>query len=199
MVPKCIHLITFLSLTISWVVALTVDGIGRPCGLKIGACFSTQTCRYKPDCNDPNTCTGRCYQALKNRSPAASEKFLLESTSVDANTWVLPRYQSCGGHRVKSSSCERGHVCVDDPRLIGCGLKCGMPGICVPSTGGTCKGIKEGTCPPGQKCYDIPSDGCDPINGGSDCPSICLYQLLPPTWTIAENTNGEQEQEQATD
>jgi hypothetical protein len=43
-------------------------------------------------------------------------------------------------------------VCPPPPPLVQCGL---LP------------------CPNGATCADIPNDGCDPLNGGSDCPGTC--------------------------
>lgn len=37
----------------------------------------------------------------------------------------------------------------------------------------TCGGFAGGACPDGTECLDVPTDDCDPMNGGSDCPGIC--------------------------
>ena len=59
------------------------------------------------------------------------------------------------------SSCAPGEPCVDL-----------CYGYCVP-VGQSCGGFLGLPCPGDQVCMDDPSDGCDPQNGGADCPGIC--------------------------
>ena len=42
------------------------------------------------------------------------------------------------------------------------------------SQGQSCGGFAGLPCPDGQTCTDDPSDGCDPQNGGADCPGVCV-------------------------
>ncbi|KAM0271124.1 hypothetical protein ACHAQH_009191 [Verticillium albo-atrum] len=89
-------------------------------------------------------------------------------------------YQSCGGFRVAPAPrCPRGTVCLDDPRKDGCGMACDAPGICIPKKAPQCGGFFGRACPYGSglECFDKPNDGCDPKNGGADCPGICLTPL----------------------
>ncbi len=37
-----------------------------------------------------------------------------------------------------------------------------------------CGGLAGILCDAGKKCVDDTSDGCDPNNGGADCPGICV-------------------------
>lgn len=36
-----------------------------------------------------------------------------------------------------------------------------------------CGGIAGVPCPEGFVCKDAPGDGCNPAQGGADCPGIC--------------------------
>ncbi|PKS11115.1 hypothetical protein jhhlp_002876 [Lomentospora prolificans] len=82
-------------------------------------------------------------------------------------------YPSCGGFRIKPLECENPDaVCMDDPRVDGCGMACDGPGICVVPE--FCGGIAGFSCPEGKKCFDDPRDDCDPLNGGADCGGICI-------------------------
>ncbi len=39
--------------------------------------------------------------------------------------------------------------------------------------GQPCGGITGAPCPAGFVCKDVPGDGCNPAQGGADCPGIC--------------------------
>ncbi|EEH37691.1 hypothetical protein PAAG_08109 [Paracoccidioides lutzii Pb01] len=101
---------------------------------------------------------------------------LTASATVSATpapaTNVGRRYQSCGGHVVRPKPCPLGYICIDDPRVPGCGMACDRPGICVRSE--FCGGIAGIPCPRGKTCYDNPTDDCDPKKGGADCGGICV-------------------------
>ncbi|KAJ6441296.1 Kazal domain-containing protein [Purpureocillium lavendulum] len=125
---------------------------GRPCGFKIAPCPDDAYCRpNSPSCTDVNRCAGTCVP-------------------------VRNKYPSCGGKRATPRPCPPGTRCVDDPRdpLVGCGLACDKPGICVPDKPAQCSGFMGLMCPDGLHCYDKPKDGCDPKKGGADCIGICL-------------------------
>ncbi|MFO0564874.1 MAG: hypothetical protein U0263_04380 [Polyangiaceae bacterium] len=38
----------------------------------------------------------------------------------------------------------------------------------------SCGGFANLPCPTGQICVENPNDGCDPANGGADCPGMCI-------------------------
>ncbi|EER40442.1 conserved hypothetical protein [Histoplasma capsulatum var. duboisii H88] len=91
---------------------------------------------------------------------------------VSAARITPQQYQPCGGYVVKPKPCQRGFICIDDPRKPGCGMACDIPGICIKPE--FCGGIAGIACPEGKKCYDDPRDKCDPKKGGADCGGICL-------------------------
>jgi hypothetical protein len=39
--------------------------------------------------------------------------------------------------------------------------------------GQPCGGITGAPCPEGFVCKDVPGDGCNPNQGGADCPGVC--------------------------
>jgi hypothetical protein len=39
--------------------------------------------------------------------------------------------------------------------------------------GQPCGGITGAPCPEGFVCKDVPGDGCNPAQGGADCPGVC--------------------------
>ena len=39
--------------------------------------------------------------------------------------------------------------------------------------GQPCGGITGAPCPAGFVCKDVPGDGCNPQQGGADCPGVC--------------------------
>jgi eight-cysteine-cluster-containing protein len=43
-----------------------------------------------------------------------------------------------------------------------------------PPVGQACGGFAGFLCPEGLACVDAPNDGCDPRNGGADCPGVCV-------------------------
>jgi hypothetical protein len=104
----------------------------------------------------------------------------LLAASAAATVTVPPTrtYQPCGGMLISPRPCPRGHRCIDDPRIDGCGMACDRPGICVPYNAPTCAGFAGRRCRRGLglQCFDFP-DQCDPYNGGRDCGGICLYPL----------------------
>ena len=83
-----------------------------------------------------------------------------------------PTHQSCGGLRPKPAPCPEGQICIDDPYGSGCGMACDGPGICVTPT--FCGGYANVQCEDGKKCFDDPTDDCDPEDGGYDCGGICV-------------------------
>jgi eight-cysteine-cluster-containing protein len=46
-----------------------------------------------------------------------------------------------------------------------------------PPVGQACGGFAGRPCPRGEACVDVPNDGCDPGNGGADCPGMCVAPL----------------------
>ena len=64
----------------------------------------------------------------------------------------------------------------DGPCLSSCAPGDPCPDVCYghcAPTGQQCGGFLGLPCPGGQTCNDAPNDGCDPNNGGADCPGIC--------------------------
>lgn len=43
----------------------------------------------------------------------------------------------------------------------------------------SCGGLSGAQCPSGQTCVDDPNDGCNPSEGGADCPGICVPTKQP--------------------
>lgn len=120
------------------------------CGPGAPSCPGDSVCRpASAACTDTTACAGVC--AFNNEYPA------------------------CGSARAASPACAPGTQCVDDPRLpAGCGLACGVPGICVPAEPRACGGFAGFLCPRGMYCYDDPGDECHPDRGGADCIGLCL-------------------------
>jgi eight-cysteine-cluster-containing protein len=52
-----------------------------------------------------------------------------------------------------------------------CEAACG--GAVPPGVGQACGGFAGFACPDRLVCIDAPNDGCDPRNGGADCPGVC--------------------------
>ncbi|KAF5018985.1 hypothetical protein F66182_9003 [Fusarium sp. NRRL 66182] len=132
-------------------VAAAAQTSGQPCGFKIAHCPKDTRCKpISPNCQNLDRCAGEC--VFKNQ------------------------YQTCGGFRAEPPPpCKKGTHCVDDPRTPDdCGMACDKPGICAPKKPKQCRGFMGKECPKGLWCYDDPSDECDPMNGGADCPGICL-------------------------
>ncbi|MCK6575460.1 BPTI/Kunitz-type proteinase inhibitor domain-containing protein, partial [Myxococcota bacterium] len=55
--------------------------------------------------------------------------------------------------------------------LEACEAACG--GAVPPGVGQACGGFAGFACPDRLVCVDAPNDGCDPRNGGADCPGVC--------------------------
>ncbi|KAH7319628.1 hypothetical protein B0I35DRAFT_477963 [Stachybotrys elegans] len=85
----------------------------------------------------------------------------------------LNDYPSCGGYRIEPQNCDSSQVCIDDPRIPGCGMACDRPGICVNTGPPTCIGGDSSACPSGTWCYNHPQYECNP-GGRKPCPGICL-------------------------
>lgn len=51
----------------------------------------------------------------------------------------------------------------------------------------TCDGLWAHSCEEGLRCVDNPADSCDPRQGNSDCPGLCVASETPPVpascWT----------------
>lgn len=142
----------------------------RPCGLKIAPCPTGYACQFTdPDCTNEYRCLGTCTRqgSLPTRTLTTTKPTATSTKTPE------PTYQSCGGFRVNPVSCPKGQICVDDPRVSGCGMACDRPGICV--TPEFCGGFAGFACKDKNKiCIDDPRDDCDPKNGGADCGGICV-------------------------
>ncbi|KAK4209943.1 hypothetical protein QBC37DRAFT_429575 [Rhypophila decipiens] len=157
----------------------------RPCGFKIAPCPYGTVCRAEdPKCPPVRgeNCAGFCVPDTK-----PPIRFTTSTTTTTTTTSTktkkpkptktkptpTPTYQSCGGFRVEQVPCPKGQICVDDPRIEGCGMACDRPGICV--TPEFCGGFAGFACKDANKlCVDDPRDDCDPFNGGADCGGICV-------------------------
>ncbi|KAF7553835.1 hypothetical protein G7Z17_g3335 [Cylindrodendrum hubeiense] len=141
----------FISAAALGLVGFTVaKPTNHPCGFKIAPCPDKTVCTpNSPYCTDLNRCAGTCVPQKE--------------------------YPSCGGFRVNPPKCPKGSTCKDDPRIPGsCGMACDAPGICIPNKAPSCSGFAGLVCPKGLTCYDLPNDGCDPLDGGADCIGVCL-------------------------
>lgn len=47
------------------------------------------------------------------------------------------------------------------------------PTVLAAPGGQFCGGIAGIPCPEGFVCKDVPGDGCNPSQGGADCPGVC--------------------------
>lgn len=144
----------------------------RPCGFKIAPCPVGTVCRANdPECPPlrGENCAGKCYP-IKQLPPIVTSTPPATPTKKPTPT---PTYASCGGFRPSHVSCPKGQICIDDPRIGGCGMACDRPGICV--TPEFCGGFAGLPCKDANKiCVDDPRDDCDPLNGGADCGGICV-------------------------
>ncbi|KAK4463045.1 hypothetical protein QBC42DRAFT_152903, partial [Cladorrhinum samala] len=146
----------------SFAVAVPADD-RRPCGLKIAPCPTGYVCHFTDAaCTDENRCLGTCTRRVPLPTPTPTK-----------TPTPKPTYQPCGGFRVTPLECPKGQICVDDPRVSGCGMACDRPGICV--TPEFCGGFAGIPCKDKNKvCIDDPRDDCDPMHGGADCGGICV-------------------------
>ncbi|KAK0614596.1 hypothetical protein B0T14DRAFT_437454 [Immersiella caudata] len=154
--------------------ALAADDY-RPCGFKIAPCPTSYICeKLDPLCDRGENCAGRCIPAAKPTIPTKPRPTSTKRTSPTKPTRTpRPTYQSCGGMRIEQVGCPKGYICVDDPRVKGCGMACDRPGICVQPE--FCGGFAGFACKDeGKICVDDPRDDCDPLNGGADCGGICV-------------------------
>lgn len=148
----------------------------RPCGFKIAPCPVGTVCRANdPECPPirGENCAGRCIPT--KLPPITEEPTPLPTPTVTRRTTKTPTptYAPCGGFRPSPISCPKGQICVDDPRIGGCGMACDGPGICV--TPEFCGGFAGFPCKDKNKiCIDDPRDDCDPRRGGADCGGICV-------------------------
>ena len=78
---------------------------------------------------------------------------------------VLPKDVQCGGRSTNPHNCPDSYEC-RGPQLAVDGT-----GSCVQQCGGF---ANLGCDDVSQSCVDDPTDGCDPKNGGADCPGICV-------------------------
>ncbi|KAM7189295.1 hypothetical protein V8F20_010203 [Naviculisporaceae sp. PSN 640] len=151
----------------------------RPCGFKIAPCPAGTVCRADdPECPPlrGENCAGKCYPTKLPPVVTTTDKPAPSSTATKTRKPTktpTPTYASCGGFRPSPVSCPKGQICVDDPRVAGCGMACDRPGICV--TPEFCGGFAGFACKDKNKiCIDDPRDDCDPKNGGADCGGICV-------------------------
>jgi hypothetical protein len=90
----------------------------------------------------------------------------------------------CRTGHFNSETCHCEAVCALTPGPAGC-----TPGetfdtsscTCVPRT---CGGLLGAPCPDGWSCQDDAGDGCDPDQGGADCPGHCVPATSCPSTGI---------------
>ncbi|PKS10958.1 hypothetical protein jhhlp_002717 [Lomentospora prolificans] len=131
---------------------------------------SPTTCLGSVETPTPESTTVEVSSTPANNSPTTC---LDGYASMTTSALPVPSYQPCGGDRKEGPlQCEEGYVCVDDPRVEGCGMACDRPGVCVEKK--PCGGYFGLPCPAGLICVEDPSDGCDPAQGAVDCNGVCV-------------------------
>jgi hypothetical protein len=143
-----------------------------------------------PASGDVN-CLGECAPAPVEACPYACNGFGGFTCPLGLSCVDLPcNGNDCAGACVPPTPCygiggfncpSWEQMCVDNP-TDNCdpAINPNCPGHCVswfdPGPA-FCGGALGQSCPQGSTCNDIPCDGCDPANGGIDCPGACSTPL----------------------
>ncbi|CAP60897.1 uncharacterized protein PODANS_0_800 [Podospora anserina S mat+] len=169
------HLSTAI-ITFALSLVVSSESLVRPCGLELERCPTGWICqRLERSPTGEGICVRLpLHVPLPIRTTLVTSRASRTTTTTTTTTpKSTPTFQSCGGFRVNPATCPKGHICVDNPYVEGCGMACDKPGICV-DPGEFCGGFAGFRCKGDRVCIDDPRDDCDPRNGGADCGGICV-------------------------